>query len=417
MATAISGLSEVNSAQKRTLIAAALGWGLDGFDVLLYSNVQIYVMAALGIARKDIAGLPNTFMLLASGIGGVLFGFIADRIGRTKALMLSILTYSVCSLGSGLATSIYVLIAIRFVLGLGMGGEWNTGATLVAETWPAHLRARAIAIVQSAWAWGLASAALVTWIVLDRLHQNWRMVFVVGIVPALITLWIRKSVPESEMWKQHRAQHPEPAPFSEIFSPELRRKTIVLFLLNAFGLFAWWGLFTWIPPYLTLPVAKGGRGFALLNTTWLLVVLNLAGMFPGYLCFGWIADRLGRRRSLALFTLFAAIMIPLYAAARAPWLILVLGALVGFFGTGFFSGSGLVGSEIFPTRIRARALGFTYNGARTLSCIAPYTIGYVAEKLGPSRGLSWAFSICAVAFLLAMIMALQLPETKGQELT
>ncbi|HET6844212.1 MAG TPA: MFS transporter [Candidatus Angelobacter sp.] len=417
MATAISGLSEANSAQKRTLIAAALGWGLDGFDVLLYSNVQIYVMAALGIARKDIAGLPNTFMLLASGIGGVLFGFIADRIGRTKALMLSILTYSVCSLGSGLATSIYVLIAIRFVLGLGMGGEWNTGATLVAETWPAHLRARAIAIVQSAWAWGLASAALVTWIVLDQLHQNWRMVFVVGIIPALVTLWIRKSVPESEMWKQDRAQHPQAAPFSEVFSPELRRKTIVLFLMNAFGLFAWWGLFTWIPPYLTLPVAKGGRGFALLNTTWLLVVLNLVGMFPGYLCFGWIADRLGRRRSLALFTFCAALVIPLYAAARTPWLILVLGALVGFFGTGFFSGSGLVGSEIFPTRIRARALGFTYNGARTLSCIAPYTIGYVAEKLGPSRGLSWAFSICAVAFLLTMIMALQLPETKGQALT
>src|SRR6266481_9284216 len=201
MATAISGLSEANSAQKRTLIAAALGWGLDGFDVLLYSNVQIYVMAALGIARKDIAGLPNAFMLLASGIGGVLFGFLADRIGRTKALMLSILTYSVCSLGSGLSTSIFVLIAFRFLLGLGMGGEWNTGATLVAETWPTHLRARAIAIVQSAWAWGLAAAALVAWIVLDKLHQNWRFVFFVGLLPALVTLWIRKSVPESEMWK------------------------------------------------------------------------------------------------------------------------------------------------------------------------------------------------------------------------
>src|SRR6266481_8190237 len=185
--TTVSSFSQVTTAQKRTLIAAALGWGLDGFDVLLYSNVQLKVMESLHVYPtdahyKDIAGLPNTFMLLASGIGGVLFGFIADRIGRTKALMLSILTYSVCSLGSGLATSIYVLIAIRFVLGLGMGGEWNTGATLVAETWPAHLRARAIAIVQSAWAWGLASAALVTWIVLDRLHQNWRMVFVVGII-------------------------------------------------------------------------------------------------------------------------------------------------------------------------------------------------------------------------------------------
>src|SRR6476661_120357 len=131
--TTLPTISQVTSAQKRTLIAAALGWGLDGFDVLLYSLVQLRVMDSLGLHPTDahykaISGLPNTFMLLASGIGGVLFGFIADRIGRKKALMLSILTYSVCSLGSGLSTSIVVLIAFRFVLGLGMGGEWNTGA-------------------------------------------------------------------------------------------------------------------------------------------------------------------------------------------------------------------------------------------------------------------------------------------------
>src|SRR5258707_8131381 len=156
--------SDVTSAQKRTLIAAALGWGLDGFDVLLYSMVQLRVMESLNIHPTDIhykaiSGLPTTFMLLASGIGGVLFGFIADRIGRKKALMLSILTYSVCSLGSGLSTSLVVLVFFRFVLGLGMGGEWNTGAPLRAEPWPTHLRARAIAIVQSAWAWGLAGGA------------------------------------------------------------------------------------------------------------------------------------------------------------------------------------------------------------------------------------------------------------------
>ena len=412
MATAITTFSEVTSAQKRTLIAAALGWGLDGFDVLLYSNVQVYVMAALAIDSKAIAGLPNTFMLLASGIGGVLFGFIADRIGRTKALMLSILTYSLCSLGSGLSSSLGVLIFFRFVLGLGMGGEWNTGATLVAETWPAHLRARALALVQGSWAWGLAAAALAAWIVLDLLHLNWRYVFFVGLLPALVTIWIRTSVPESELWKQHQAQSEERAPFSTIFSPGLRRNTIVLLLLNVFGLFAWWGLFSWMPPYLTLPVEQGGRGIGLMNTTWLLVTLNLVGMYPGYLCYGWIADKLGRRRSLALFTLCAALLIPFYAAARAQWLILILGALVGFFGTGFFSGSGLVGSEIFPTPVRARALGFTYNGARALSCIAPYTIG----RVGNSKGLGWAFLICAVAFFLASLMAMQLPETKGKAL-
>src|SRR5215472_2688387 len=410
--TGTASLSQVTSAQKRTLIAAALGWGLDGFDVLLYSNVLSYVITALGIQSKALAGLPNAFMLLASGIGGVLFGFIADRIGRTKALMLSILTYSVCSLGSGLSTSLGMLLFFRFFLGLGMGGEWNTGATLVAETWPTHLRARAIAIVQSAWAWGLAAAALTTYLVLDRLHQNWRVVFFVGLLPALVTLWIRKSVPESELWKQNQSQTGTPAPFSEIFSPGLRKQTIFLLLLNIFGLFAWWGLFAWMPPYLTLPVDKGGRGFGMMGTTTLLVTLNLIGMFPGYLCFGWIADRLGRRLSLILFTLCAALLIPFYAAAREEWLILILGAMVGFFGTGFFSGSGLVGSEIFPTGVRARALGFTYNGARALSCVAPYTIGKVADV----HGLSWAFSICAVAFLFSAAMASQLPETRGKQL-
>ncbi|MBZ5506305.1 MAG: MFS transporter [Acidobacteriia bacterium] len=410
--TTLPTISQVTPAQKRTLIAAALGWGLDGFDVLLYSNVQIHVMTALGIHSKAIAGLPNAFMLLASGIGGVLFGFIADRIGRTKALMLSILTYSLCSLGSGFSTSIVMLIFFRFVLGLGMGGEWNTGATLVAETWPTNLRARAIAIVQSAWAWGLAAAALTAWIVLDRLHLNWRAVFFVGVLPALVTLWIRKSVPESEMWKQHRDQATTKAPFSEIFSTGLRKQTLFLLLLNVFGLFAWWGLFSWMPPYLTLPIEKGGRGLGMMNTTGLLVTLNLVGMFPGYLCYGWVADKLGRKRSLILYTLSAAALIPFYAAARTQWIILILGALVGFFGTGFFAGSGIIGSEIFPTRVRARALGFTYNGARALSCVAPYTIGWVGDK----KGLSAAFLLCAIAFVLTAIMATQLPETKGKQL-
>jgi MFS family permease len=410
--TTLPTISQVTPAQKRTLIAAALGWGLDGFDVLLYSNVQIHVMNALGIHSKAIAGLPNAFMLLASGIGGILFGFIADRIGRTKALMLSILTYSLCSLGSGFSTSIVVLIGFRFVLGLGMGGEWNTGATLVAETWPTHLRARAIAIVQSAWAWGLAAAAVVAWVVIDKLHQNWRFVFFVGVLPALVTLWIRRSVPESEMWQQHREQATTRAPFSEVFSPRFRKQTIFLLLLNIFGLFAWWGLFSWMPPYLTLPIEKGGRGLSMMNTTTLLVTLNLVGMFPGYLCYGWFADKLGRKRSLILYTLCAAGLIPLYAAARTPWIILVLGAFVGFFGTGFFAGSGIIGSELFPTRVRARALGFTYNGARALSCVAPYTIGWVGDK----KGLSAAFLLCAIAFVLTALMATQLPETKGKNL-
>ncbi|MCU1285588.1 MAG: major facilitator superfamily transporter [Acidobacteriales bacterium] len=412
MSTATAGFAGITSAQRKTLIAAAMGWALDAFDVMLYALVLAYIMRDLHMTKQT-AGLLGTLTLLASGIGGVMFGFIADRIGRTKALMLSIATYSVCSFASGLATSVTMLAVFRFVLGLGMGGEWNTGATLVAETWPTHLRAKAISIVQSSWALGYAAAALVAGLLLREF--NWRIVFFVGILPAFVILWIRRSVPESEMWMARQRSQVAGAPsakFSEIFSRPFLKNTIALLALNFFGMFAWWGLFTWLPPYLSLPIEKGGLGFNLMDSTRLLLVLNLVGMFPGYASFGWVADKFGRRKSFILYTGCAAVLVPIYANARAPWAIMVLGTLVAFFGTGFFSGSGIIASEIFPTRVRARALGFTYNGARTLSSISPAIIGRVADH----SGLSGAFYLCAAGFFLAAVVATQLPETLGKEL-
>jgi MFS family permease len=430
-----SAFSQVTSAQRRTLLAAALGWMLDAFDAMLYALVLAHVMRDLGMS-KGTAGLLNSLTLLASGIGGVGFGFIADRVGRKRALMLSILTYSVCSFASGLSTSVLMLAVFRFILGLGMGGEWNTGATLVAETWPTELRAKAISVVQSSWAIGYALAALVTGVVLH--YADWRMAFFVGILPALVVLWIQRGVPESEMWRERRraaglageggtggggerdvASYASTTDgqdanvgFLRIFRPPYTRHTFALLLMNFFGMFAWWGLFTWIPPYLSLPVDQGGRGFGVMGTTTLLVVLNLVGMFPGYASFGWVADAIGRSRSVILYTLVAALLVPLYAMAREPWVLMVAGVLLAFFGTGFFSGSGIIGSEVFPTAVRARALGFTYNGARTMSSVAPFVIGRVAQ----TKGLSWAFYLCGVSFLLSCVVATQLPETKGKQL-
>ena len=431
-------IRQATPGQRRTLLAAAMGWALDAFDAMLYSLVLALLMRDLGMS-KTVAGTLGTLTLLASGIGGVLFGFLADRIGRKQALMASILTYSVCSFASGLATSIAMLAVARFVLGLGMGGEWNTGATLVAESWPTEFRAKAISIVQSSWALGFAAAALVAGPVAR--YYGWRAVFFVGILPAVITLWIQRSVPESEMWRERMSSQDEsgneddrkspllakqarsgaPAKgvtsnvstkFSVIFRAPYARHTFALLLFNFFGMFAWWGLFTWLPPYLSLPVEQGGRGFGVMGMTALMVVLNLCGMFPGYASFGWVADHLGRRKAFLLYTLVASLLIPLYAAARSPGVLLVVGPLVAFFGTGIFSGSGIMGSEIFPTAVRARALGFTYNGARTLSSVAPLVIG----RVGQAKGLSWAFYLCAAGYLLAALMTTQLPETKGKRL-
>jgi MFS family permease len=431
-------IRQATPGQRRTLLAAAMGWALDAFDAMLYSLVLALLMRDLGMS-KTLAGSLGTLTLLASGIGGVLFGFLADRIGRKQALMASILTYSVCSFASGLATSIAMLAVARFVLGLGMGGEWNTGATLVAESWPTQFRAKAISIVQSSWALGFAAAALVAGPVAR--YYGWRAVFFVGILPAVVTLWIQRSVPESEMWRESvsprkaaqvegskspllakNARNGAPSDrdvtsygstrFSVIFRPPYARHTFALLLFNFFGMFAWWGLFTWLPPYLSLPVEQGGRGFGEMGMTTLMVVLNLCGMFPGYASFGWVADHLGRRKAFLVYTLVAAVLIPLYAAARSQGVLLVLGTLVAFFGTGIFSGSGIMGSEIFPTAVRARALGFTYNGARTLSSVAPLVIG----RVGETKGLSWAFYLCAAGYLLAALMTTQLPETKGKRL-
>jgi MFS family permease len=425
----IRRIRQATPEQRRTLLAAALGWALDAFDTMLYALVLALLMRNFGMS-KTTAGLLGTLTLLASGLGGVLFGFLADHMGRKRALVASILTYSVCSFASGLATSVAMLATARFLLGLGMGGEWNTGATLVAETWPTELRAKAIAIVQSSWAIGFAVAALVAGPVARYL--GWRAVFFVGILPALLTLWMRRGVPESKIWEErkisgaaaqisngpHRAAsgtatgRDDSTSFSLIFKAPYLKATIALLLFNLFCMFAWWGLFTWIPPYLSLPVSRGGRGFGVMGTTTLLVVLNLFGMFPGYASFGWAADRLGRKKAFIFYSLTAAFLIPLYAMARSPIVLMILGTVVAFFGTGLFSGSGLVGSEIFPTALRARGLGFTYNGARTLSSVSPLIIG----RVGQARGLGWAFCLCAAGYLLAALATTQLPETRGKDL-
>jgi MFS family permease len=190
------------------------------------------------------------------------------------------------------------------------------------------------------------------------------------------------------------------------------RPLIILTAVNTFGMFGWWGLFTWIPAYLVLPATQGGRGLTAVSLTGFLVTINLVGMVPGYLLFGVAADRFGRRRTLVGYLLAAAAAVPLMAGARQPVLILVSACVAAFFGTGFFTGSGLIGGELFPTSIRATALGVSYNVGRGLSALAPATIGALSER----HGLPWAFTASAVAFAAAGITALLIPETIGTEL-
>ncbi len=395
-------------AQRRVVIAAALGWMLDAFDVMLYSIVLATLMRVFAMNRTT-AGLLNALTLIASALGGLLFGLLADRFGRRRMLASSILIYSVFTFACGLSTNVLTLAIFRFLLGLGMGGEWSTGAALVAETWPTALRGRALALVQSSWAIGYALAAVVAELILT--HAGWRWVFFAGLLPAILVFWIQTHVPEPPVWKRAHAAA-QPGERRRALGRSVR-PLMLLTLANTLGMFAWWGLFTWIPTYLILPLTQGGRGFHTLGLTSFLLVLNLLGMLPGYLSFGFIADRFGRRPAFVGYLACASLAVPMLASARQPSLILFFATVAAFFGTGFFTGSGILGSELFPTQARATALGISYNVARGLSALAPLTIGALSER----HGLSWAFLASAFAFAAAAIAGFFLPETLTQKAT
>src|SRR6267378_3235902 len=346
---------DVTPAERKSLIAGGLGWMLDAMDVMLYSLVLTYLIHDFSMDTRT-AGFLNSLTLVASAIGGLLFGVMADRIGRTRSLMISILVYSLASAACAFSHSVTQLAAFRFVLGLGMGGEWTAAAALIAETWRPEHRGKALGLMQSAYAIGEAIAALVVAVVLPNF--GWRAVFLVGVLPALLVFWIQSSVPEPALWSERRSVTQRP-PLKRLLSPQVLRTGLLATAMNTCALFGYWGLFTWIPAYLSLPPAQGGRGLSLVKTTTFFLVL-CAGKFLGYTSFGFLADAFGRRKPYFAYLLIAAVLVPIYGMTSRPTLLLLLGPLVAFFGTGFFSGYAAIASEIFPGEIRAAAMGFSY---------------------------------------------------------
>ncbi len=393
---------------RRALLAAGLGWMLDAFDVMLYALLLASIIADLGISRET-AGAIGSVTLLAAAAGGLIFGVVADRYGRTRALMGSILIYSIFTAACGLATTALQLAVFRVFLGLGMGGEWASGAALVSETWPAEHRGKALGLMQSAWAIGYGLAAAVTMIVLPR--WGWRAVFFVGVLPALLTFWVRRHVKEPELWLSTRGQPHARGRLADIFKQGRFGLTVALTLMNACTLFAWWGFNLWLPGYLSMPAASGGVGLTSTMMSWFIIAMQV-GMWFGYVTFGYVGDAIGRKRTYVLYLLTASALIGAYVSVRAPLALLLLGPFVAFFATGHFSGFGAVTAEIYPTDIRATAQGFTYNLGRIASAAAPYTVGTLAQ----TRGFDVALSMTSVAFVLAALMWIWIPETRGRKL-
>ena len=393
---------------RRAIAAAGLGWMLDAFDVTLFALVLPAIRLELGLSTAA-GGALGSVALLAAAAGGVGFGWIADRFGRTRALMLSVILYSVFTAACGLATTFTQFVVFRIFLGLGMGGEWASGAALVSETWSAEHRGKALALMQSGWAIGYALAAAVNYLVQPAF--GWRAVFFVGILPAFLTIWVRRNVREPEIWQRAQRESPRGPTLRRLFARDLAPLTVALTLMNACCLFGWWSFNLWLPSYLQEPESRGGLGLLILSSSTMIVVMQL-GMWLGYITFGFVSDRIGRKRTYVAYLLAAALLLFLYVSVRSPLALLVLGPFVAFFATGYFSGFGAVTAEIFPTSIRATAQGFTYNVGRIVSAAAPFTVGTLAQ----THGFSAALSISSLAFLLAALMWTWIPETRGRQL-
>jgi MFS family permease len=387
-----------------------LGFLLDAMDVLLYVFALQPIRAEFGLTNAQ-AGLVSSATLVASAAGGILAGLLADRIGRRRTLIYTILIYSLASAGAATSRGLGDLICWRAAIGLGLGGEWAAGAVLVAESWPAQDRAKAAAFMQSGWALGYMLAAAVSGLILPRF--GWRLLFLVGVLPALLTVFIRRKVVEPEIW----LKRPPRPPLKTLLRPPLGRRVIAATSLTTSVLFGYWGLFTWLPGFLAAPVAEGGAGLSIVRTSGWVFAMQ-AGALAGYLAFGFLADWLGRRPAFLLYVTGAAILAPLYGripvltgAAAETWL-LALGPLIGFFGTGYFSLFGALLAELFPTPLRGAGQGFCYNSGRAFSAWAPYLVGSVADRsgLGPALALNSAF------FLAAALLVFTLPETRALRL-
>jgi MFS family permease len=401
--------------QWRTLAAAKLGWMLDAMDFMLYAMAIGQLRTYFGF-NDATAGMLGTITLVMSGVGGVLFGYLADRIGRTRALMGTIVLFSMASLGAATSQSVLQLLLWRALLGIGMGGEWASGAVLISETWPPEHRNKAISIMQSGWAIGYIAAALMAAIILGRSASGpeaWRWLFLVGVLPALFTLWIRRYVREPDVWAR-RAAARVGNPFSVIFGRNLRARTLLIILLGASVQFAYWGIFFWLPAFLARPVEQGGAGMGVVGSLGWIIPVQIGAYF-GYLTFGFIADRLGRRRTFILFMLVAATLVPIYGRmARSPLILMLLGPVLGYFGHGYFSLFGSFIAELFPTAVRATAQGTSYNIGRMAGAVAPYTIGAIATL--PGIGIGLALGTTSAFFLLGAMLIFTLPDRSGQAL-
>jgi len=403
--------TSMNVRERRTFAACFTGWALDAMDVQLYAVVMPALIGLWAMSQAQ-AGTLATAALLFSSVGGWIAGILADRYGRVTVLRLTILWFAFFTFLSGLTQSYEQLLLTRSLQGLGFGGEWAAGAVLMSEVIDKRIRGRAVGTVQGGWSVGYGGAVLLFTVVFSvaRPEVAWRYLFMLGLIPALLVLWIRRNVEEPDVYTSMKATTTEQTPlqFVEIFGTALRRRTFLASLLAAGGLGGNYVTLTWLATYL-----KTVRNLSVLGTGGYLGI-NICGSFFGYVISAHLSDWLGRRRTFVLMACTAAITVACYTLLPlSNTAVLLLGFPLGFFQSGIIAGMGATFAELFPTRVRATGQGFSYNTGRAVGSFVPTLVGVIA----PNVGLGPAMGICsACSYVLVLLAVAMLPETRGREL-
>jgi SHS family lactate transporter-like MFS transporter len=412
--TSLPWYRQVNATQWRAFWATFLGWVLDGFDFTILTFILIDIQKSFTV-DSALAGALGTVTLIMRFVGGALAGTAADRWGRRLPLMLSILWFSLFAALSGFSTSYAMLFAFRALFGIGMGGEWAAGMPLVMEHWPAHLRGRASGLLQGGYSWGFILSAAAYTFIYPLLTQYgeiaWRAMFWIGILPALLVLWIRRNVEESPVWLERQkhlsdTRQKDTVSLVRIFRRDLLPTTVQASLLIGSFMFSYYSISFWYGTFLI----QAGRTPLLY-----LIALNLGGII-GAAFWGHVSEgRAGRRGSATIAAICAIAVVPVYVFVSNDALLMAGGALMGFFGAGMWGMVPTYLSERFPTEARGVGSGFSYHAGAAVGSFAPTTIGWLQD-------IGWqlpnAMAFCILASLGIVVVMLWLgPETRGRRLT
>ena len=406
--------TRLDRGERRTLGASFGGYAVDAFDYYTLPLVTPILLSLWGISKTEV-GLIGSATLVSSALGGWLAGILADRYGRVRVLQLTILVFALFTFACGLAQSPGQLLLARALQGLGFGGEWAVGSVLIAETIRPEHRGKAVGLVQSSWAVGWGAAVLVSVALFSVLppEWSWRAMFMLGLLPALLIVFIRRSIQEPEVYLNTRREVDagrRRGHFLDIFRPRILATTVLASLLFTGMQGGYYAISVWLPTFL-----KTERHLTVLGSG-AYQAMFIVGAFAGYLTGAWLSDRLGRRAAFMLFALAAGVLVVAYMLLPVTdGTMLWLGFPLGFFMSGIFSGAGAFLAELFPNEIRGSGQGFCYNVGRGIGSTFPAMVGLLSDRMHLT--LASAIGLCAgCAYAVVVAAALLLPETQGRDL-